>query len=256
MHHHLCQFTHVLTHLKVGPFRIDSFYHGEFSTSLGIARCNVRNSSESPCLQRGMTLASRVEVFTELSCRQLHDSYNHTAIASNGQGLYISVHHSLDPLAAGPNLTPLYFHSQSPPQSLKESEGDDVSKGDGPRVIPGKKCVSDPAVQAGAARLQAIMTTTMGALSALTTGWWGHFGERYGRTRILAISTLGLFITYVVVHFRGEEWAGLTYLTNQRPNLLPCLYTPQPTRCLFTQAPDSRPNRRGFIGRVVITFRS
>ncbi|KAF8839621.1 hypothetical protein BDN67DRAFT_969725 [Paxillus ammoniavirescens] len=146
-------------------------------------------------ITRGMTLASRVEVFTELSCRQLHDSYNHTVIASNAQGPYMSVHHSLDPLAARPNITPLYFHSQSPPKSLKESEGDGVSKGDDSRVIPGKKCVSDPAVQAGAARLQAIMTTTMGALSALTTGWWGHFGERYGRTRILAISTLGLFIT-------------------------------------------------------------
>ncbi|KIK97775.1 hypothetical protein PAXRUDRAFT_824597 [Paxillus rubicundulus Ve08.2h10] len=146
-------------------------------------------------ITRGITLASRVEVFTQLSCTRLHDSYNHTTIASDAQGLYTSVHHSLDPLAAGPNLTPLYFHSQSPPQSFKDSEGDGVGQGDDSRVIPANKCISDPAVQAGAARLQAIMTTTMGALSALTTGWWGHFGERYGRTRVLAISTLGLFIT-------------------------------------------------------------
>lgn len=34
----------------------------------------------------------------------------------------------------------------------------------------------------------------MGLLSALTTGWWGRFGERHGRTKILAISTLGLFL--------------------------------------------------------------
>lgn len=40
-----------------------------------------------------------------------------------------------------------------------------------------------------------IMTTTMGLLSALTTGWWGHFGERFGRTKVLAGSTLGLFLT-------------------------------------------------------------
>ncbi|KAF9223663.1 hypothetical protein BS17DRAFT_781014 [Gyrodon lividus] len=144
-------------------------------------------------ITRGMTLASRVEVFTELSCRQLHDNYNHTFIAFDAQGRYTSVHHSHDP--ASRNFTPLYFPSLPPPQSLDESEGDGVSEDDDPRVIPGKKCVSDPAVKAGAARLQVIMTTSMGALSALTTGWWGHFGERYGRTRVLAVSTLGLFLT-------------------------------------------------------------
>ncbi|KAG6817670.1 hypothetical protein H0H87_005428 [Tephrocybe sp. NHM501043] len=35
----------------------------------------------------------------------------------------------------------------------------------------------------------------MGLLSALTTGWWGHFGERHGRTKVLAIVTFGLFLT-------------------------------------------------------------
>ena len=55
--------------------------------------------------------------------------------------------------------------------------------------------MSNPAVQAGAATLQTIMTTIMGALSALTTSWWGSFGERYGRTRVIAITTLGLFLT-------------------------------------------------------------
>lgn len=37
----------------------------------------------------------------------------------------------------------------------------------------------------------------MGLLSALTTGWWGHFGERHGRTKVLAIATLGLFLVCV-----------------------------------------------------------
>jgi hypothetical protein len=60
--------------------------------------------------------------------------------------------------------------------------------------------LGNPAVQAGAARLQATMTTTMGFLSALTTGWWGHFGERNGRTKVLAGATFGLFLTYVSHH--------------------------------------------------------
>ena len=139
-----------------------------------------------------MTLASRVEVFTELSCRQLH--YDHTS-TPDVRAIHASVYPQVD---ASLSSTPLYLPSKLPPaQSLGESEGDGVSEGDDPRVIPGKKCVSDPAVQAGAARYQTIMTTTMGALSALTAGWWCHFGERYGRTRVLAISTLGLFLTYV-----------------------------------------------------------
>ncbi|KIJ66875.1 hypothetical protein HYDPIDRAFT_26293 [Hydnomerulius pinastri MD-312] len=143
-------------------------------------------------ITRGMTLAPRVEVFTELSClERMHDDYNHTTVASNALGFHTSVHHSLDP--AGPSFNPIYL--SLPPQSLKESEGDGETEGDDPRVIPGKRCVSDPAVQARAARLQSIMTTTMGALSALTTGWWGQFGERYGRTRVLALSTLGMFLT-------------------------------------------------------------
>lgn len=68
---------------------------------------------------------------------------------------------------------------------------------DDPRNLPSARCASDPAVQAGAAKIQTILTTTSGVLSALTTGWWGHFGERHGRTRVLAITTLGLFLTSV-----------------------------------------------------------
>ncbi|TCD67076.1 hypothetical protein EIP91_000589 [Steccherinum ochraceum] len=64
-----------------------------------------------------------------------------------------------------------------------------------PRAMPSHRCLSDPKVQAGAARIQTIMTTIAGFLSALTTGWWGHFGERYGRTRVLAAATVGLFLT-------------------------------------------------------------
>lgn len=146
--------------------------------------------------QRGMTLASRVEVFTELSCRQLHNIHNHSSTA-DVPAPYAFVHPQVD---TSPSFTPLYLSSTSippPAQSFEELEGDGVSEGDDPRVILGKKCVSDPAVQAGAAKLQTIMTTAMGALSALTTGWWGRFGERHGRTRVLAISTLGLFLTYV-----------------------------------------------------------
>ncbi|KAI5118105.1 hypothetical protein M0805_005212 [Coniferiporia weirii] len=121
-------------------------------------------------IARGMTIAPRVEVFTQLSCSAVLGhlpDYNHTQtreLASQLHSFY----------------------------SLDDPEIDD------PLRIPTKRCLSDPAVQAGAARLQTIMTTSMGLLTVLTTGWWGHFGERHGRTRVLAASTLGLLLTDIV----------------------------------------------------------
>ena len=147
-------------------------------------------------LVRGMTLAPRVEVFTQLACGTIHSHYNHTLILSNStmpsvQSLYnshIPLYLTLDAVAP---------HHIILNRKLDGDEEDDDDGEDDPRNLPSHRCMSDPAVQAGAARLQTIMTTTMGTLSALTTGWWGHFGERHGRTRVLAFSTLGLFLTLV-----------------------------------------------------------
>lgn len=141
-------------------------------------------------LTRGMTLASRVEVFTQLSCHSLYEHYNHTRVVHTP---FNSSHYVVDPVE--PHLISVHLTSSPVLASGRAQESGGADEDDDPRVIPSKKCVSDPAVQAGAARLQTIMTTTMGALSALTTGWWGQFGERHGRTRILAISTFGLFLT-------------------------------------------------------------
>jgi hypothetical protein len=149
-------------------------------------------------VQRGMTLASRVEVFTQLSCHNLYEHYNHTRVVHT---VFNSSHYVVDPVE--PHLISVHLASSPIHTSGKTRRNGDEYED--PRVIPSKKCVSDPAVQAGAARLQTMMTTTMGALSALTTGWWGQFGERHGRIRVLAISTFGLFLTYVsyFASFRG-----------------------------------------------------
>ncbi|KAJ7494774.1 major facilitator superfamily-domain-containing protein [Mycena galericulata] len=149
-------------------------------------------------LVRGMTLAPRVEVFTQLSCSRLHHSYNHTATvttwveATSVMPAHAPLYFGLDPL--GPQLNP------NPTQGLvflnetgDEPWDDNDTGGDDPRRVPSPRCMSDPAVQA--ARIQTMFTITMGLLSALTTGWWGRFGERHGRTKVLAIATLGLFLT-------------------------------------------------------------
>ncbi|KAI6125072.1 major facilitator superfamily domain-containing protein [Pisolithus croceorrhizus] len=148
-------------------------------------------------LTRGMTLASRVEVFTELSCSQLRDPYKHTFVSVDSSTLGLRSTYQPPGVQSQPSIS-LFFPPSSTVSLLKESKGDGVHEGDDPRVIPDNKCVSDPAVQARAARLQTIMTTIMGALSALTTGWWGHFGERHGRTRVLGIASFGLFMTDLI----------------------------------------------------------
>ncbi|KAJ7723459.1 major facilitator superfamily domain-containing protein [Mycena maculata] len=128
-------------------------------------------------LVRGMTLAPRVEVFTQLSCSRLHPNhYNHTT----------------NTLLE----TPFYYGSLEPGRPFTAPvEGPWNNDDDDPRQIPSRRCTSDPAVTAGAARIQTMFTTTMGLLSAFTTGWWGHFGERHGRTKVLAMATFGLFLT-------------------------------------------------------------
>ena len=148
-----------------------------------------------------MTLAPRVQVFTQLSCNTFygHDIYDHTshinvtAAYSSPQSSHIPSHSPLDPFDR--NSIDLLFTSSdsllSGDSTLPTDEEND------PRTSPAQRCLLDPRVQSKAAKLQTIMTIAMGTLSALTTGWWGHFGERHGRTRVLAAATLGLFLTFV-----------------------------------------------------------
>ncbi|KAJ6463249.1 major facilitator superfamily-domain-containing protein [Mycena vitilis] len=127
-------------------------------------------------LIRGMTLAPRVTVYTQLSCSRLHLEYNHTT----------------SPLPADP----IYYDSTQP---ASIALFDPITTAGNDESPPSSRCVTDPEVRARvqAARIQTMYSITMGLLSALTTGWWGHFGERHGRTRVLAIASFGWFLTDV-----------------------------------------------------------
>lgn len=136
-----------------------------------------------------MTLAPRVQVFTHLSCNQL---YHH-------QSLDLSDH----PFIFNPD-----YHNGS--YVYSDPAGPAVLSFDSVITPSANRCASDPAVQSRAARLQTIMVTTMGIMSALTTGWWSHFGERHGRLRALVASTLGLLITdlvFCLVSTPHSPWA-------------------------------------------------
>ncbi|KAJ7444922.1 major facilitator superfamily domain-containing protein [Mycena latifolia] len=62
---------------------------------------------------------------------------------------------------------------------------------DKPQASP---CASDPVVQAAVAKLTTAISASMGVLGCLTTGWWGSFSDRYGRTRILGLTIAGLLV--------------------------------------------------------------
>lgn len=134
-----------------------------------------------------MTLAPRVEVFTQLACTKLqHDPYQHSSDPVNPTSyLFYSSAADLPPPVTA---IPVFINGTRP-------ESDDADEDGDPRAVPSSRCMQDADVQASAARIQTLMTTTMGLLSALTTGWWGHFGERHGRVKVLALSTFGLILT-------------------------------------------------------------
>jgi MFS family permease len=159
-----------------------------------------------------MTLAPRVEVFTQLSCHRVYDTLAQPAQPAkfshrinNTSSIIPSVLKITSPVSAlglsshTPESEPflqLSIVNRSVGGDYRDHIESNDAAGD-PQLKNSNRCVQDTNVQAGAAKMQMIMTTSMGLLSALTTGWWGHFGERYGRTRVLAISTLGLFLTCV-----------------------------------------------------------
>jgi hypothetical protein len=111
-----------------------------------------------------MTLAPRVQVYTQLACQAV---YHHSPLSSNL-----------------PSTTPSFANISS--VSIFTSLA-------APHQDP---CKADPAVQAKAASLQMLYMLIMGITSALSTTSWGHFGERRGRLPVLALSTVGLVLTY------------------------------------------------------------
>lgn len=134
---------------------------------------------------RGMTLAARVEVFTQLSCDAVHGNQSYTGADpgsddNNNNPLLPLLNLNTSRSSASPIS---YFFASPPPK-------DEI-----PFPPPPRQCSSDPIVQQGVAKLQVILTTIMGLLSAVTNGFWGGFGEKYGRTRVLALVSLGLFFT-------------------------------------------------------------
>lgn len=130
-------------------------------------------------LARGMTVAPRIDVYTQLACDE--SEFKHSARHNHGIDIHSSV---LIPLSNETNTTSI--PSSAPAYTNIHEQSHNA-----------RSCSTSPpsAIQARAARLQTTMTTTVGLLSALTTAWWGQFGERHGRMWVLAIASVGLLVT-------------------------------------------------------------
>ncbi|KAG7092716.1 hypothetical protein E1B28_009046 [Marasmius oreades] len=121
----------------------------------------------------GATIAPRVEIYTMLACR---------------------VYRSDIFPEAGPNSFLSSFNF------ARLNLADDS-----------RACFSDPVVSAAVAKLAAIMTTSTGVLSCLTTAWWGSFSDRHGRIRTMGISVLGSLVTdaiFILVYYYSEILPG------------------------------------------------
>ncbi|KAH7929729.1 MFS general substrate transporter [Leucogyrophana mollusca] len=148
------------------------------------------------------TLAPRVELYTMLVCRIHRPEY---VSNSNLPGVYGYTTIPEVPSASVSFPTSVNGHTSTelglePPSVLVPriptllSEQHNSASGD-----TRKQCAADPVVQAATAKLAAVLTTTIGVLGCLTTGWWGSLSDRFGRTPIMAVSSLGLLATDTVV---------------------------------------------------------
>ncbi len=122
-----------------------------------------------------MTLAPRVQVYTQVSCNALYQGQQYgpsaNTLPSNPSPSSIIVP---DPIL--PVHTPVYF------PHFSNSNSQEHHRAEGPRQFLSQDCLSDPAVQAGAARLQTTIATTTGLLTVCSSTWWGHYGQKHGRT--------------------------------------------------------------------------
>ncbi|CAE6411238.1 unnamed protein product [Rhizoctonia solani] len=150
-------------------------------------------------LSRGITLAPRVEVFTQIVCSELrvdsdrmsgnHSSANYGFSNGLDQSLFLEMatvaHLGMDQVSQS-------LASSSPPLSYDT-------------------CRTDPAVQQGAAKLQTLVLTLAGILNALTSGFWGQFGDKHGRRIVISVSIFATLASDYIFILAASQSNSNTY---------------------------------------------
>ncbi|KAG8686741.1 hypothetical protein FRC09_013944, partial [Ceratobasidium sp. 395] len=171
-------------------------------------------------LCRGITLAPRVEVFTRIACDGLRIE-PHTEVAALSEKPLIHTlqtplpHLVFATLPAIPS-EPLHLSAAALIRHHNHSTGVIAP----PRPLSADECRADPVVQRGAAKLQTVMLTLTGALSALFSGFWGQFGDRHGRSSVIALSVFAMLVTDLVFVLAASQSAHPAYSFLTAPRLL------------------------------------
>ncbi|KAL5634517.1 hypothetical protein ACGC1H_002536 [Rhizoctonia solani] len=159
-------------------------------------------------LCRGMTLAPRVAVFTQIACDELRIESNLAYApgwlrnnSSENPGFSIGLDMQSPVLAVLPSKLPVRVHMN--PVAHVGNTASISSDHDACRV--------DSAVQQGAARLQTLILTLAGALSAVTSGFWGQFGDKHGRRGVIALSIFAMLASDCVFLLAASQSANPTY---------------------------------------------
>ncbi|KAG8743687.1 hypothetical protein FRC10_011560 [Ceratobasidium sp. 414] len=129
----------------------------------------------------GATIAPRTELYIKLACNELRPEYLFMPLPP------LAFYDVGEPVTPSPE-TPIYV-----PPPARPSKPSILFPG------PNKMCAADPKVQGAVAKLSTAMATTMGVLSCLTTGSWARLSDRVGRVRVLAVATLGVLLTDMVL---------------------------------------------------------
>ncbi|KAG1891162.1 MFS general substrate transporter [Suillus subluteus] len=158
-------------------------------------------------------IGPRVEMYTVLACR-VHAPGNELQYEPNS-ALRLAQPHSMLSMGAASTLHDgLTLDDPSAPIVSPQHVSLYVpaDTGDQQSHVPDRdQCASDPVVQAAVAQLSAVLSTTMGILSCLTTAWWGSLADRFGRTSVMGISMLGLLandLIFIVTAFFVERLPG------------------------------------------------
>ncbi|KAF8704746.1 MFS general substrate transporter, partial [Rhizoctonia solani] len=159
-------------------------------------------------LCRGMTLAPRVEVFTQIACDELRiepdRAYELASSSHHAFPIGLDIPISLGTLPRTPDPVHLtsvlhlagnHSHATAIPSSPLFSDA----------------CRLDPDVQQGAAKLQTLIMTLSGILSALTSGFWGQFGDKHGRTGVIALTIFAMLATDCAFLLAASQSTNPTY---------------------------------------------
>ncbi|KAG0699659.1 major facilitator superfamily domain-containing protein [Suillus ampliporus] len=158
-------------------------------------------------------IAPRVEIYTVLACRVHAPELEYVS----NDVLHLAQPHSMLSMNTartlhGFNLDgPSALSASAQPVSLYVPENTGPQQEHIEHIFARDRCASDPVVQAAVAKLAAVLNTTMGILSCLTTAWWGSLSDRFGRTSVMGISMLGLLandLTFIVTAFFGDRLPG------------------------------------------------